>query len=436
MAIQKDTRSQSLSNQTGKLPLSAVIAELSIYFWTYKACILTIALLAPGVGYDTSTTLLPGANKLVKWDAIYFVQKSQRGDTFEQEWAFGKGLSTILSLFAGRNADAGSVAIYGIILAHISHYIAMILVYKITEQVSSHSTNTKSKQKPFLPFMAACLYVVAPAGIFLSAPYAEAPFAALNMLGYWLYLRARAGKMSTVVAGQMTMFSGIVFGLATVLRSNGLLSGIVFLVDAVGSTIKIVGDIYRGEIVISHVATLLATILGGLCVAAGLLLPQYIAYVEYCVELAEPRSWCNNRLPLIYSFVQSFYWYVLRTLCCCADKNRNVGFLRYWTLSNLPLFLLAAPTIYLLLRSCVFRMTDGSNISRTLIALPQLVLALLAITNYHVQVITRLASGYPLLYIWLAEQVGESVQTDWTVRYFIIYGLIQAGLFASFLPPA
>lgn len=110
--------------------------------------------------------------------------------------------------------------------------------------------------------------------------------------------------------------------------------------------------------------------------------------------------------------------------------------MKYWTLSNLPLFLLAAPMLYLLIRSCLFHVASSTEAQRLLIAMPQLVLALLAITNYHVQVITRLASGYPLLYIWLAEQISKSARPNWTVRYFIIYGLIQAGLFASFLPPA
>lgn len=71
------------------------------------------------------------------------------------------------------------------------------------------------------------------------------------------------------------------------------------------------------------------------------------------------------------------------------------------------------------------------------LAVPQMVLAGLAITNYHVQIITRLLSGYPWVYIWLAEQVC----TGWrlaaaSVRFFMLYGLIQAALFASFLPPA
>lgn len=71
------------------------------------------------------------------------------------------------------------------------------------------------------------------------------------------------------------------------------------------------------------------------------------------------------------------------------------------------------------------------------LAIPQMVLTGLAITNYHVQVITRLSSGYPWLYIWLAKQICRGWrQAEPSVRFFVMYGLIQAALFASFLPPA
>lgn len=79
-------------------------------------------------------------------------------------------------------------------------------------------------------------------------------------------------------------------------------------------------------------------------------------------------------------------------------------------------------------------------------ALPQLVLAILALTSYHVQIITRLSSGYPVWYWWLASMVLNdrevwSGKRKWKpaiiiTRWMVIYGIVQGGLFASFLPPA
>lgn len=80
------------------------------------------------------------------------------------------------------------------------------------------------------------------------------------------------------------------------------------------------------------------------------------------------------------------------------------------------------------------------------IAIPQLVLSGLALTNYHVQIITRLSSGYPVWYLWLTSIVLEDRKLNlfgrkWRLgrgllRWIVLYALIQGGLFASFLPPA
>jgi phosphatidylinositol glycan class V len=71
-------------------------------------------------------------------------------------------------------------------------------------------------------------------------------------------------------------------------------------------------------------------------------------------------------------------------------------------------------------------------------AIGQVLLALLAVTSYHVQIITRISSGYPLWYWWLASvlsgrktSVGKAV-----LMFMVMYASIQAALFASFLPPA
>jgi phosphatidylinositol glycan class V len=133
--------------------------------------------------------------------------------------------------------------------------------------------------------------------------------------------------------------------------------------------------------------------------------------------------------------------------------SRNVGPFRYWTISNLPLFALAIPTLAWLVVSAVDVMgiptlsparksTTTTALSRQenaamALALPQLLLAILAFTSYHVQIITRLASGYPIAYIWLAsETVKSPVRASSIVRWMVMYALIQAGLYASFLPPA
>jgi phosphatidylinositol glycan class V len=98
-------------------------ARLLLLFVFWKAILLLVILCSPGPGYDTSTALLDFTNplpnnqldlrsssprlsprllKLVRWDAIYFSQLSHRGHVFEQEWAFGVGLSGSVSFICTR----------------------------------------------------------------------------------------------------------------------------------------------------------------------------------------------------------------------------------------------------------------------------------------------------------------------------------------------
>ena len=81
------------------------------------------------------------------------------------------------------------------------------------------------------------------------------------------------------------------------------------------------------------------------------------------------------------------------------------------------------------------------------LAVPQGILAVMALTSYHVQIVNRICSGYPVWYWYLASLVtDDSVQPKdksrrsqaftIVVHVSVAYGLIQGVLFGSFLPPA
>jgi phosphatidylinositol glycan class V len=70
-------------------------------------------------------------------------------------------------------------------------------------------------------------------------------------------------------------------------------------------------------------------------------------------------------------------------------------------------------------------------------AAAQVLLAVLAATTYHVQIITRISSGYPLWHWWLAALLMRGEKTgSHVVTFVVMYASIQGVLFASFLPPA
>lgn len=151
-----------------------------------------------------------------------------------------------------------------------------------------------------------------------------------------------------------------------------------------------------------------------------------------------------------------------------------MGFLRYWTVSNIPLFLLALPMLFVLIStgltapSLWFEQSgldrkkdyDHTMVYISCLALPQILLALLALTTFHVQIVNRIATGYPNWYIVIAAaivspsrafedgKVGRSqferitnffsrpATQELIFRGMIMYSVIQGGLYASFMPPA
>lgn len=78
------------------------------------------------------------------------------------------------------------------------------------------------------------------------------------------------------------------------------------------------------------------------------------------------------------------------------------------------------------------------------LAVPQGLLAIMALTSYHVQIINRISSGYPLWYWWLVSTAMNGLQDPLKSRSLLSvatqamvgYALIQGVLFGSFLPPA
>ncbi len=143
-----------------------------------------------------------------------------------------------------------------------------------------------------------------------------------------------------------------------------------------------------------------------------------------------------------------------------APIARNVGLFRYWTPSNLPLFLLAAPMLIIMSLSSIWALQLGESggpsqghkqshvanpihqksslqVIRTL-GIAQLALVLLTLTTAHVQIINRLSSGYPVWMWYVASQIKEKkhLSGSLVVSFVVMHAVVQGGLFASFLPPA
>ncbi|RKF72407.1 GPI mannosyltransferase 2 [Golovinomyces cichoracearum] len=424
------------------------IQKLFLIYVCWKTILLIVAICSPGQGYDTSSSLnnpeyhqeLPFAvryvgQKLTRWDAIYFVKISNRGYVYEQEWAFGWGMTRLIALCtAGLErvlSCEGLESIGGILIAHIFHFFSVITLFYLTATIFTEEGLQFS-------FNSACLHIISPAGIFLSAPYAESSCAFFSFAGCLIFTKSFFVK-GDLRRDFLVLISGVFFGVTTVFRSNGVLNGLLLLEEA----IRTLWDLKKKFQIIA-LRHLLITSTAGLLVACGSLLPQYFAYNEYCrVDLALRREWCMKAFPSIYTFVQEHYW--------------NVGLFRYWKSSNFPLFVLSAPMYILLFISGVKAINpardkvsrsdeDKPNVKvkdvniwiRRNLAITQLLLAFGTLSFAHVQIIVRISSSCQTWIWFVANSLLNQKKSlhKWSIRYMVTYCIVQAGLFSSFLPPA
>lgn len=155
---------------------------------------------------------------------------------------------------------------------------------------------------PKLALVGALLHIFSPAGLFLTAPYAEASFALLSFTGYLLYAKSRLSRDPLTRDAQIIL-SGAVFGLATSFRSNGISHGVPFAWDFLLQLRTLPRRPF------SAMRRLIPLGIGGLCVAAGSIIPQVVAYRRFCgPDASSPRPWCESGLRSIYTFVQAHYW--------------------------------------------------------------------------------------------------------------------------------
>lgn len=427
---------------------SAPIKTLTGVFLAWKALLLAIALgtsISPA--YDTSTSLLfqllypsapskPFTARLSSWDAIYFVHTAKEGYVYEQEWAFGTGVALAMRYAAQLTGLSEPLA--GILLSNISHLLTALVLYKLTLLLSRNAK---------LALLSSALSIISPGGLFLSAPCGESLCSFFSFLGVFLFALRYQSKS---LGGLYVVAAGASFGVATLVRSNALAYGLLFATEAVRTAWQFLQKPSASRFV--HLGL---TGLGGVLVACGSIVPQYMAWRVYCdTENGIMRPWCSNTLPSIYTFVQDYYWYdrklTYRTRRMLI-QTRDVGFLRYWTLNQLPLFILAAPVLTLLIqsgrqlcfnpRSIFPGMASDGGFAAFLVSLGfvQTAVAVLALTSYHVQIITRIGSAYPVWYWWIASRLVQDKNSStarMSIMFMVMYGLIQAVLYASFLPPA
>ncbi|VEU23559.1 DEKNAAC104724 [Brettanomyces naardenensis] len=294
------------------------------------------------------------------------------------------------------------------------HLVSCILIFMLTVKVFEGTKNISSNRLHVIATACSLLCIIQPSGIFSTVVCAESISQMLCYLG--LYSRVAALKMSLRTSKSVFLYllSGLLFATAFGFRSNCLLYGILYLYDLYGGLRK------------AHFSKMFWAILSGLIILSALILSLYVPYAEYCPLRGE---WCASSTKSLVSFAQKYYW--------------NVGFLNYFTLGNIPLFIIAFPQLLVILLSLIYFHSFEAIRGEWLVTVVYLFLQIFIM---HVQIVNRVSTFLPIHFWFLAfihsgdnksvvflysQKFARYVILFWTVWIFV-----QAGLFGSFLPPA
>lgn len=204
----------------------------------------------------------------------------------------------VRKVLAALGVETGDVLepLLGILVANTSHLLSVLVLYRLGRLVFRDAR---------LALVAAVLHIFSPAGLFLSAPYTESPFALFSFVGHLLFAESCRKHRVPSSRDALILLAGVAFGIATVFRSNGILNGILFAWQFAQQLARL------PQHPVDAIRRLIVLGVGGLCVATGSIAPQLVAYMRFCssaVPEAELRPWCQSYLPSIYAFVQAHYW--------------------------------------------------------------------------------------------------------------------------------
>ncbi|KAJ8473961.1 hypothetical protein ONZ51_g7535 [Trametes cubensis] len=356
------------------------------------------------------------ASASLRWDVFYFAPIAKDGYVYEQQWAFFPGVPCVMQTWAvfmnavqhlghGQRENA-SLEWEDILLGGLtSSLLSLPSVLVLYDLTLTHFGS------PSIAFLASLMSLLpsSPATLRM-AGYSEPFFTFLSYTGM------------RFCAHRRWFLAACCFAAATTFRSNGI-----------------------------HVGRALYALALSSFAVSFFVYYQYQAYRLFCEGTATPAPWCSAFPPSIYTYVQGKYW--------------NVGFLRYWTLQQLPNFLLGAPPLLLLLtfathyvrlalvpRLVAFvrgraptRRSPDDHTTRLPFLSPTiaphvihaLVLCFVLIFASHTQIVLRFAAAMPLTYwaaAWLV--VERPGWARWWIGWSVLWGAISCVLWGVFLPPA
>ncbi|KAL4657497.1 GPI mannosyltransferase 2-like [Arapaima gigas] len=290
---------------------------------------------------------------LSRWDAEHYLFIAEHGYLYEHNFAFFPLFPLCLRAVSGSLLWplAGWLSGHGRLLVAVA---LLNSIFTVLATAALYGLSCRVLQERRLALLSSLLFCLTPANVFLAAGYSESLFAVLVFGGLWL------------LEGSRLLAAGVVLGLATAARANGLVNAGFLLYLPLQRALANAFAISRGAggPARSHhyfsltLSCLLTATFGTTCIVLPFAAFQYYGYRTFCtpslqlnqvspafLDLAQTKGyrvpdagaplpiWCSSHLPLLYSYIQDVYW--------------DVGFLRYFQLKQMPNFLLALPVVVL-----------------------------------------------------------------------------------------
>lgn len=374
-------------------------------------------------------------DKLVIWDNVYFTKLFKYGITYEHEYVFCPLWWRFISNIPLKNNNFYSRLILGVLLSNLSNYFSVLVLYVLTTSVFKKFNIIKDIQR--FALITCLLFIMNPAGVFLITSYLESLATLLTFIS--LYLREISMKNNDTensiefkryaILGKFILhfiyiLSSIFLSIGIQVRLNVIFVGYLYLYDFISSLRKL------------RKCDAIVSLASGMILFSSLVLANYIPFENMCPDRT---IWCNKLVPSFFKFAQANYW--------------NVGFLQYYTSNNIPNFIIAAPMILLIWKSV--RTLESRYYFMSLISYYHytIIFLLVAMFNFHVQILVRISGFLALPYWYLAlklvefnnknKLIGKVFNSNKLeffdksiITWMFLYPLIQSVLFAAFLPPA
>ncbi|THH07761.1 hypothetical protein EW145_g3162 [Phellinidium pouzarii] len=304
-----------------------LLKRLVIAVHVLVSVVLFIAARLPSFDSSAELVLDPAwPTSLLRWDAFHFAHIARDGYTYEYEYAFFPGTPLVMG-FSAKLLEIANITTGNNFIGVLVAGTLLSAAVSVDTALTLYDLTCYHFPSPAFALLATLLSLLSSSPATLRhAPYAEPFFTYLSYKGMLHCARKRF------------LYASFMFALASAFRSNGIvLAGYIvwgMLIEPALSVSASLTNIISVKILLKMISCALLSALP----LAPFLFHQYNGYVAFCTA-GEQRPWCSNRLPFIYSFVQSTYW--------------DIGLFRYWTLQQSPNILLAAPILVLLFHASI-----------------------------------------------------------------------------------